>query len=726
MSACSKSRRPKRRVDVGQPPSTAQAIAVLLVACGVFASSATAAPEPAQFAGLGVLRPYWLFGLLALPPLLWWLRRRGQRQAQWQRSVDPHLLPHLLHGGADVQTRALPWLVGVALSLALLALSGPSWRSLPQPLLRERTPLMIVLDLSPAIRAADTAPDRLRRARAKIERLLASRSGQIGLVVYAEDAFVVAPLTDDAANVGLFLDALSPEIMPQGDNAAAGAGSRADRGIALAAEALERGRYRVGDILLIGHAAGSRAASAAEDAADAGFRVSVLAVGTAGGGLYRDRSGGTRTSTLDAAGLRAVAAAGNGGYAVISADDSDLEQLDVLRAGQLEGEDAGRRAALRLDEGYWLLPPLLLLALLGFRRGALSLLALCLLLPVAPPAQAFELWRRQDQIEHARHAQGLAAYREGDFAAAESAWRGLPGADSAYNHGNALARLGRYREALEAYDRALRLQPGLADAAENRRIVEDALRRNAGRDAPPPPQQSQAQRRQQGDGSKSQSGGGRDGERSQQAGAPETRPGQPPKPRDAGQPPPGQGDGKPQPQPGRPGTPPQQQAQTPPPPGGKSGQPQPPSGQTPPAGTPPAQAQPRPPGGEPAPGQPPGRDGRPPPDAGQSGTAAQVRPGQADAGKRAGEGAGDDPEAQRRADAAQRAGIDRALDRGAGDRGRTAQAGGRGTPSETEAERRQRLLIEARLRRIEDDPGALLRAKFELEQRRRTRDGDTP
>ena len=46
------------------------------------------------------LRPLWLLGLLAIPPLLWWLRRSRLRRNVWRDAVDAHLLPHLLQGGA--------------------------------------------------------------------------------------------------------------------------------------------------------------------------------------------------------------------------------------------------------------------------------------------------------------------------------------------------------------------------------------------------------------------------------------------------------------------------------------------------------------------------------------------------------------------------------------------------------------------------------------------------
>jgi Ca-activated chloride channel family protein len=180
-------------------------------------------------------------------------------------------------------------------------------------------------------------------------------------------------------------------------------------------------------------------------------------------------------------GAAAVAAAGQGRSAVLSADDADLRALGVLEARDGTARLAGGRegGATRRDDGYWLLLPLLVLAAFAFRRnGAVAALALCLLVPWHPATAAgIDWWQRSDQQAHRRLEQGAQAYRKGDYAAAEKAWRGLPGAEAAYNRGNALARQGRYQDAIAAYDEALRERPGMADAIANRKAVQAAIKR---------------------------------------------------------------------------------------------------------------------------------------------------------------------------------------------------------------------------------------------------------
>lgn len=423
---------------------------------------------------LHFLRPHWLWALLALP-LLWWLwRARQRRNNVWRETVDAHLLPHLLEDGGK-SVRGAWWGGALGYVLAILALAGPSWRQVEQPLWRAQAPLVVALDLSGATNATDLPPSRLLQARAKLAALLGERAGgQVALVVYAGAAFTVAPLTDDFANVALFLDALAPEVMPaEGQDAAAA--------IEWSEKLLRQGGFPQGDILLITDNADAAARAAATRAAAKGFRVSALGLGNEQGAAYRTLDGRIARAALDAGSLRALAAAGGGRYAALTADTGDLRALGVLDPQQADAQAASSGKALAWrDEGYWLLLPLMLLGLLAFRRGGMAAaFVLCTLLPLSQPAQAQEgsLWRRADQQQHVRIEQGVQAYRNGDFATAEQAFSGIGNAEAQYNLGNALAKQGRYDEAIAAYDEALQQRPGMEDAIANRKAVDAARKR---------------------------------------------------------------------------------------------------------------------------------------------------------------------------------------------------------------------------------------------------------
>lgn len=446
------------------------------------------------------LRPWWLLALLPLATLLWALRRR-RGDGNWREFCDPALLPHILIEAPGLSGRRPLWLAGLAGALAVLALAGPVWERLPAPVFRNLSALVVVLDLSPAMEATDLKPNRIALARFKIEDLLRARKdGQTALVGYAGDAFTVTPLTDDAATIAAQLAVLAPGLMPV-------QGERADLGLGAAARLLAQAGLRAGDVLLVAGSAGEGGEAAAAKLRADGYRVSVLGVGTsegapiplAGGGFLKDTEGNIRIPRLDESALRRVAEAGGGLYRTLVPGAGDIDSL--LRFFDRPAEAAEQLGnAVHVEQwkerGIWLLPLLLPLAALGFRRGWLGLWLLPLLWPVPEPAAALEwrdLWLTPDQQAQREFQSGhpgeaaerfrdpawkaAAAYKAGRY---EQAARELESQDTAsgqYNRGNALARQGQLEQALQAYGRALELDPGNADAEHNRELVEAALRK---------------------------------------------------------------------------------------------------------------------------------------------------------------------------------------------------------------------------------------------------------
>lgn len=442
------------------------------------------------------LQPWWLAALLLLPLLGWLGVHRNVAQVELSRLVDAELLPHLLRGRAG--NRSLPlWLFALGWTLCTLALAGPTWSRVEQPLYASRAAQVVAISLSQHMLARDVTPSRLDRARYKARDLLhANQDGLNALVGYAGEAFVVAPLTSDARSLDDLLEAMAPDTMPvDGDNAAAAI----ERGV----ELIRDGKASGGSLVLITDQADAAAEAAARKADAAGVQVSVLGVGTPqggpvplpDGGFLRDAQGGMLLARRDDAALAALAAAGGGRYAAMSADQSDVDALHAQLRNAKATLAGGQVGDAWQDRGAWLLLPLLLVVALAFRRGWLLLLPL-VMLPLWPgTAEAttwHDLWQRRDQqAAQALHAgdakqaqqlardpawRGAAAYRAGDYAAAAQALQQAPGGDAAYNLGNALAKQGAYQKALAAYDHALQLDPANADAKANRQAVEDWLR----------------------------------------------------------------------------------------------------------------------------------------------------------------------------------------------------------------------------------------------------------
>ncbi len=445
-----------------------------------------------------LLRPFWLL-ILPLPLwLLWHLWHRQRQAGSWQRLLPVAFHDTLLTGGRVRHSR-LPWLaLGGAWLLTWLALLGPSWQQLEQPSLKRAAPLVVLLEMTPAMLAGDLQPTRLQHARHKVLDLLRLRQdAQTAVVVFAGSAHTLVPLSDDLATTENLLDAIRPELMPE-------EGHRADLAVAQALALLEQGAQGRGQLLLIGSTlAAEEQAGIASLLAGSGWRLSILGIGTEqgapiaqqDGGFLKDAQGAILIPQLDAKGLQRFANDLGGRYQPASLDDADLLALGLHEASNVSHQTSeATQLSVWLDQGHWLLLPLLVLAACAARRGWLFCLPLLLLL-VPPPAQAFEfddLWLRPDQqgqrlLEAQRPAdaaqrfenprwQGFAHYQAGDYAAAARLFAEGDSAADHYNRGNALVHGDKLEEAIEAYDQALELQPDLDAARQNRAIAEVLLR----------------------------------------------------------------------------------------------------------------------------------------------------------------------------------------------------------------------------------------------------------
>lgn len=108
---------------------------------------------------LTLLRPLWLWGLLAVPVwiALWrWRRHRADLGAVCDAAL---LQAQQVSAGGKDYARLL-WLL-IAYVLTLVALAGPSLGREAQPLSQNSDALIIALDLSQVMRAGDLKPDRL-------------------------------------------------------------------------------------------------------------------------------------------------------------------------------------------------------------------------------------------------------------------------------------------------------------------------------------------------------------------------------------------------------------------------------------------------------------------------------------------------------------------------------------------------------------------------------------
>ncbi|MFO1435449.1 MAG: VWA domain-containing protein [Gammaproteobacteria bacterium] len=502
-----------------------------------------------MFADFHFLRPFWLLALLIVPIFMQLRHRTVKYVGAWRRVVDPALLPHVMArdmANSNKSRRLITLAVTLCYTLAVIALAGPVWKRVPRPVFKDRSALVILLDLSKSMDAQDIKPSRLARARFKIADLLSQRgAGLTALVVYAADAYSVVPLTDDTATIMSQLPVLETALMPA-------QGSAPDRAVTRALDLFEHSGVRSGDLLLL---TDSISADDAEkirtQLQNKSYRLSVLAVGTSqgapipigGGEFAHDNAGKLVLARLDTGEMEKLAQALHGHVVVSSSDPSDVTALSTLFHAAV-ATNAGQATDLLAhqwrEEGPWLLLPVLPLMALLFRRGLLLSLAFVAVLTPRPSCAGTwnDLWWRSDQqaakaLAHGdaaaaalrfqdRRWQAVARYRNGDFAGAAKSLQDARNSDDFYNRGNALARTGQFDEAIAAYDQALALDKNNADAQYNRDLLrklqqsKDQKSNSTGKDGDKS-QQDQQQPNESGRSTQNESGKSNRGDSSQQS-----------------------------------------------------------------------------------------------------------------------------------------------------------------------------------------------------------------
>ena len=450
------------------------------------------------------LRPWWLLGALpALALATLWVRRHLAR-SHWRDAVEPHLLDALLERAQESRHRWTAWGVALALLVGAAALAGPTWQRLPQPVEQKQDGLVILFDLSLSMYAQDLSPSRLARAGHKIADVLRTRDeGFTALVAYAGDGHVVAPLTDDVRTIENLLTALSPAMMPV-------FGSNPASAIDLALELFANARMAQGRLLMVTD--GIDRVSEVGGRCSRRFPLSILGIGTAAGApiplefanqpgqQLRDSQGQVVRASLDSDRLATVADLCHGRYRSASVGDADIRHL---LATPLPGEDGSQEVDREFDAwadfGYWGAVVLLPVLLLGFRRGVLACVLVCLLPLPASAGVWDDLWQRRDQqgwqalqdgspeaaaqLFEDLNWRNAARYRSQDYQGAVQGWSEAKAPTDHYNLGNALAQLGEYQAAIAAYDQALSSAPDHEDAAFNKALMEQLLEQQAGEEA---------------------------------------------------------------------------------------------------------------------------------------------------------------------------------------------------------------------------------------------------
>lgn len=480
------------------------------------------------------IRPDWFFAAIPLLVLFIWLKRRSTKHSGWQSVIPPHLYSHMVVGKIKKAKRPPMWLLPFVWILTVVALAGPTWERLPQPVYQLKMGHVVVIDMSMSMRATDMTPDRLTRAKYKAIDLINTISeGEMGLVAYSGDAFVISPLTEDAGNITTLLPSLSPEIMPV-------PGSDPLLGIQAANDLLTNAGFKNGVIYWItdGIEFGQQK-ELQEYVSSMPFTLNALTVGTSEGApirqlngeLLKDTSGSIVIPKLNEGAVRSVTRANGGQSKNFTSNDDDIDALTSIslldRDGNSGNDDENSESGAQGDQwrevGPYIAILLLPFAAYAFRRGLIFVIifSLYVSMPITAPkahAQANSKLQQEQQEQQPitelpsndstiswwqspflnSDQEGLSDYKQEKFKSAadkfeSNSWKAsalykagryeealteyekVSGADSLYNQGNALAKLGKLEASIKKYEEALQQEPKHDDAMANKALVEELL-----------------------------------------------------------------------------------------------------------------------------------------------------------------------------------------------------------------------------------------------------------
>jgi Ca-activated chloride channel family protein len=393
-----------------------------------------------------------------------------------------------------------PALLGLVALLAMVGLAGPRLGRTQITTQTRALSMVFAVDISRSMLAEDVSPNRLQRAIREARRLIEDLEGdRLGMIAFAGQSYILAPLTVDGSAIRMYLDALDPDLASSG-------GSNIRAVLAQGTELLSATTDAADRVLVLftdgeAHDTLPEIVTQAEALRNAGVRLIVVAEGRAEPTRIpiRDSAGTVIEYKQDAEGavvrtqrrddvLRAMVDAAEGTLVPSEVPDQAGAVRDLVAAMKRSPSSETRTADLVPRAWIPVLAGALLLILYTVARPGPALVGLGGILLTAGAAGA------------QRPAEGDRALAAGDPAGAAAAFLAEAGRGTArdtafYNAGTAALEAGRFdvargalAEAAKSLDPALRYRAlynlglvGLlaaeADTTRQEEFLDDAVDR---------------------------------------------------------------------------------------------------------------------------------------------------------------------------------------------------------------------------------------------------------
>lgn len=278
--------------------------------------------------------PEYFYLLLVLPVMLAiYLYSNYKRRKNLQAYGDINLLKNLMPEVSNYRPGIKFWLSLVALALIVVALARPQFGSKKETITRQGIEVVIALDISNSMMAEDIAPNRLEKAKKIISRLIDKfENDKVGLIVFAGDAFVQLPITNDFISAKMFLETISPALISRQGTDIGGAIS-----LAMKSFTPNEGVGKAVIVITDGENHEGGAEEAAKLASEKGMNVYLLGVGSLDGApipvagtndYRRDKAGNVVVTKLNEEMAQRIAQAGNGAYIRVDNTNNAQKMLE--------------------------------------------------------------------------------------------------------------------------------------------------------------------------------------------------------------------------------------------------------------------------------------------------------------------------------------------------------------------------------------------------------------
>ena len=295
-----------------------------------------------RFANIEML---WL--LITIPAfVLAYILYTKRKQRQLTDFGDPELIQQLMPDASKSRTIWKFALSIAALVLLIVAAARPQYGQKEKTIKRQGIEVMVALDISNSMLAEDVAPNRLDRAKQMLSKMIDNMvDDKVGLVIFAGDAFTQLPITCDYVSAKMFLNTISPNLIPTQGTAIGAALQTAIASFGTSESEIGRAIVLITD----GENHEDDAIEVAKKAKEMGIQVFVIGIGKPEGApipkpgtndYFKDRAGQVVVSRLNEEMCQQIASSGNGIY--VRCDNTNTamralqQELDRIATSEIE------------------------------------------------------------------------------------------------------------------------------------------------------------------------------------------------------------------------------------------------------------------------------------------------------------------------------------------------------------------------------------------------------